>query len=101
MFFFKQKTAYEMRIRDWSSDGCSSDLHAGLEELSDDAAAPANGVEAELPDDLEIAAAVSPEEDLPTALEPVQHVEHEVSAVSQRRADRAEGRDQVDRTRVV
>src|SRR3546814_8285918 len=25
-FFFKQKTAYEMRIRDWSSDGCSSDL---------------------------------------------------------------------------
>src|SRR3546814_2975213 len=26
MFFFKQKTAYEMRIRDWSSDVCSSDL---------------------------------------------------------------------------
>src|SRR3546814_8457526 len=25
-FFFKQKTAYEMRISDWSSDGCSSDL---------------------------------------------------------------------------
>src|SRR3546814_5510892 len=25
-FFFKQKTAYEMRIRDWSSDVCSSDL---------------------------------------------------------------------------
>src|SRR3546814_2704972 len=39
-FFFKQKTAYEMRISDWSSDVCSSDLrevevahdvgHAGL-----------------------------------------------------------------------
>src|SRR3546814_14120414 len=28
-FFFKQKTAYEMRISDWSSDVCSSDL--GLE----------------------------------------------------------------------
>src|SRR3546814_1577992 len=32
-FFFKQKTAYEMRISDWSSDVCSSDLaplpHAG------------------------------------------------------------------------
>src|SRR3546814_6313741 len=28
-FFFKQKTAYEMRISDWSSDVCSSDL-AGL-----------------------------------------------------------------------
>src|SRR3546814_1052068 len=34
IFFFKQKTAYEMRISDWSSDVCSSDLdrkrrHAG------------------------------------------------------------------------
>src|SRR3546814_10161579 len=29
-FFFKQKTAYEMRISDWSSDVCSSDLLAAL-----------------------------------------------------------------------
>src|SRR3546814_18139081 len=29
-FFFKQKTAYEMRISDWSSDVCSSDLHGDL-----------------------------------------------------------------------
>src|SRR3546814_3616342 len=29
-FFFKQKTAYEMRISDWSSDVCSSDLHRVL-----------------------------------------------------------------------
>src|SRR3546814_2294296 len=28
LFFFKQKTAYEMRISDWSSDVCSSDLAA-------------------------------------------------------------------------
>src|SRR3546814_167099 len=28
-FFFKQKTAYEMRISDWSSDVCSSDLRSG------------------------------------------------------------------------
>src|SRR3546814_7425525 len=28
-FFFKQKTAYEMRISDWSSDVCSSDLGRG------------------------------------------------------------------------
>src|SRR3546814_15296122 len=28
IFFFKQKTAYEMRISDWSSDVCSSDLYA-------------------------------------------------------------------------
>src|SRR3546814_1886673 len=29
VFFFKQKTAYEMRISDWSSDVCSSDLLGG------------------------------------------------------------------------
>src|SRR3546814_6358783 len=28
LFFFKQKTAYELRISDWSSDVCSSDLAA-------------------------------------------------------------------------
>src|SRR3546814_6591756 len=33
LFFFKQKTAYEMRISDWSSDVCSSDL---LQVLVDD-----------------------------------------------------------------
>src|SRR3546814_7630477 len=33
-FFFKQKTAYEMRISDWSSDVCSSDLQlAALAQL--------------------------------------------------------------------
>src|SRR3546814_1504351 len=31
-FFFKQKTAYEMRISDWSSDVCSSDLPLVREE---------------------------------------------------------------------
>src|SRR3546814_7662988 len=42
-FFFKQKTAYEMRISDWSSDVCSSDLAMesgranpwGIEELGE------------------------------------------------------------------
>src|SRR3546814_8578310 len=29
-FFFKQKTAYELRISDWSSDVCSSDLRDAL-----------------------------------------------------------------------
>src|SRR3546814_8012623 len=34
IFFFKQKTAYEMRISDWSSDVCSSDLtHQFKEDL--------------------------------------------------------------------
>src|SRR3546814_12198134 len=37
-FFFKQKTAYEMRISDWSSDVCSSDLWLSLDDklTSDD-----------------------------------------------------------------
>src|SRR3546814_18175798 len=30
VFFFKQKTAYEMRISDWSSDVCSSDLNQAV-----------------------------------------------------------------------
>src|SRR3546814_2749623 len=30
VFFFKQKTAYEMRISDWSSDVCFSDLVSGI-----------------------------------------------------------------------
>src|SRR3546814_10559988 len=33
-FFFKQKTAYEMRISDWSSDVCSSDLIEWVPEVS-------------------------------------------------------------------
>src|SRR3546814_7195462 len=44
IFFFKQKTAYEMRISDWSSDVCSSDLincprhrHANKKNDADDA----------------------------------------------------------------
>src|SRR3546814_7132959 len=33
IFFFKQKTAYEMRISDWSSDVCSSDLQPRRQRL--------------------------------------------------------------------
>src|SRR3546814_10362440 len=33
VFFFKQKTAYEMRISDWSSDVCSSDLDAPFAQV--------------------------------------------------------------------
>src|SRR3546814_1991655 len=42
ILFFKQKTAYEMRISDWSSDVCSSDLQTqpgGVEKLDDRAVA--------------------------------------------------------------
>src|SRR3546814_17314389 len=34
-FFFKHKTAYEMRISDWSSDVCSSDLSSGEQRQCD------------------------------------------------------------------
>src|SRR3546814_5097228 len=44
VFFFKQKTAYEMRISDWSSDVCSSDLDGtvnGSDILIDSNTSPA------------------------------------------------------------
>src|SRR3546814_4965311 len=46
IFFFKQKTAYEMRISDWSSDVCSSDLEQArfaLEKGVPDALVQENG----------------------------------------------------------
>src|SRR3546814_16451824 len=43
-FFFKQKTAYEMRISDWSSDVCSSDLSGQDQHRPlDEQAAPSAG----------------------------------------------------------
>src|SRR3546814_8528216 len=48
--FFEQKTAYEVRISDWSSDVCSSDLAGGIGEVTADAHIPedaaSRGVEA-------------------------------------------------------
>src|SRR3546814_9666655 len=35
-FLFKQKTANEMRISDWSSDVCSSDLASGIDQITYD-----------------------------------------------------------------
>src|SRR3546814_19086341 len=51
-FFFKQKTAYEMRISDWSSDVCSSDLvrtrnHPAVADLHRLLPAPVAAVEHE------------------------------------------------------
>src|SRR3546814_5177695 len=53
-FFFKQKTAYEMRISDWSSDVCSSDLATHLADvahLDDVPARPRGGDELRHPFD--------------------------------------------------
>src|SRR3546814_10447069 len=46
-FFFKQKTAYEMRISDWSSDVCSSDLQRPVplhDRLPPEQVAPHHGL---------------------------------------------------------
>src|SRR3546814_7446186 len=53
-FFFKQKTAYEMRISDWSSDVCSSDL-TGLFTVEDQADAEATAAAAALAHQVEVA----------------------------------------------
>src|SRR3546814_7215524 len=58
-FFFKQKTAYEMRISDWSSDVCSSDLqqhHQDQKEAgdADPAARITRGDDVDLDDDREV-----------------------------------------------
>src|SRR3546814_8483953 len=44
-FFFKQKTAYEMRISDWSSDVCSSDLQGDADPAAPVDHADVEGVE--------------------------------------------------------
>src|SRR3546814_8903402 len=45
IFVFKQKTAYEMRISDWSSDVCSADLTEAGDDLVEDEDAPLSGGE--------------------------------------------------------
>src|SRR3546814_7241869 len=60
-FFFKQKTAYEMRISDWSSDACSSDLHidkdalfrAAVRRAIEAYTVPREAIDAVVSDDLE------------------------------------------------
>src|SRR3546814_5965754 len=44
-FFFKQKTAYEMRISDWSSDVCSSDLANGTIDRDPATGEPVGGLQ--------------------------------------------------------
>src|SRR3546814_7059896 len=51
-FFFKQKTAYELRISDWSSDVCSSDLRIAVAELlavAGDVGAQTGNVDSRIP----------------------------------------------------
>src|SRR3546814_8355961 len=53
-FFFKQKTAYEMRISDWSSDVCSSDLFGSGFAEGFHAVAPVDQVHADVEQALEL-----------------------------------------------
>src|SRR3546814_8228287 len=76
-FFFKQKTAYEMRISDWSSDVCSSDL-ASPEETTATLAADAGraaiaaaGVAAQ-DVDLIVLATATPDQTFPSSATKVQ-----------------------------
>src|SRR3546814_5350402 len=78
-FFFKQKTAYEMRISDWSSDVCSSDLDA-VEGLGDHRRSREReqlvfGAD-EDPRGITLARAVEQSGDLLLALEIVEQVAH-------------------------
>src|SRR3546814_3403976 len=67
-FFFKQKTAYEMRISDWSSDVCSSDLTAmrtdanlEIKELRVDGGATRNNLLLQFQADIMNAKVIRPE----------------------------------------
>src|SRR3546814_14793975 len=68
-FFFKQKTAYEMRISDWSSDVCSSDLANLIWPIGEWVLRRACEEAARWPGELRVAVNVSPiqfaNEDLP------------------------------------
>src|SRR3546814_5458180 len=75
IFFFKQKTAYEMRISDWSSDVCSSDLPRSEDEVV------LMQSEAADPDQREVVAAA--------------HVDHRVDAHLHREIGRASCRERV------
>src|SRR3546814_2854939 len=44
VFFFKQKTAYELRISDWSSDVCSSDLNGARSTRVTSQSPPASSI---------------------------------------------------------
>src|SRR3546814_11877730 len=60
VFFFKQKTAYEMRISDWSSDVCSSDLDSGCDAVGLDWTANLNQVRQRLGDSVALQGNLDP-----------------------------------------
>src|SRR3546814_12970918 len=96
-FFFKQKTAYEMRISDWSSDVCSSDLQRRGEDRAE---APAFrflrlqiGIAAAAPQDGDAAVALGEVGDPPGAQ--VRLAQHIVDAGVHAEIGRASCRERV------
>src|SRR3546814_3306183 len=69
-FFFKQKTAYEVRISDWSSDVCSSDLTAETGEAHEYAVIqPDSNIDARAIEGIRAIVAVDPSFDVARFLE--------------------------------
>src|SRR3546814_15326051 len=89
VFLFTQKTAYEMRISDWSSDVCSSDLHpaVGRQRPPGDLVGDRHDQEHAGPVDRQVA---------PAALVELDHrSEHRLQEVAaQQQADQQRGREQ-------
>src|SRR3546814_1881604 len=90
VFFFKQKTAYEMRISDWSSDVCSSDLL----DQPEDAASRRGLAAAGLADDPERFAGLEFEADAVDGIDPVD-LASEHAALDRKEIGRASCRERV------
>src|SRR3546814_6842095 len=63
-FFFKQKTAYEMRISDWSSDVCSSDLTLALSLIEKDRRAVQAWTKERKANEVDLAVGVRPRDEI-------------------------------------
>src|SRR3546814_18610161 len=93
-FFFKQKTAYEMRISDWSSDVCSSDLAAGDQHVGAGGDRPRRGLCIDAAIDLQIDGAPAGVDLAAQGGDLVQHAGHEALDAEARIHAHAE--DEVD-----
>src|SRR3546814_3120443 len=89
-FFFKQKTAYEMRISDWSSDVCSSDLTPV--ELETEVTRPIENAIAALPSIEELVSTISEGRSVTT-------VEFKLGLISPRSEERRVGKECVSTCR--